>query len=606
MKNFVPFLLLALFVCCSRDSGLLRQLEAIRTLSNADPARALMVYDSLRQSGTVATGEYARMKYDLLGIRVRDKNGILPESDSLIRAIVAYFEHHGSNQELQEAYYYAGSVYRDMKDFPRAINYTLMSSERAGYGDIDSLLQRNCFSQLYLLYHNVQDYGHALEAAEKECAIAERIGELDDTSLIHVSNTLLRIDSVSIADEMMQRILEHQQKLSPECRDTDIMFDLLYSYSRQRHLDKANACFSLLEEMGAAEDDNFAKSLTLAEYYHAKGDITTCIQYFDRVIGWENLEGEYNAYRNLFRLYAELGDSLTAWRCAERYLNVSTKLDLGLRQQQAATVNNQYQYYRNEIEEQRLINDRQSYRLRMYCAIGGVIFLLLMGLLLHYYRKNKRITRLSNLAGSIRDTRQAAREKQQELHEEEQLIAAIRESIESRQQELASLEQDLYAQKDLVQKKIVELACVTDRLKQTEDELQRNRDLLADKTEQTQYLYALQQQSDLKADATTMLALMKDFAAGKVSGQELDWEMFIAEVNKLHPEFAAQVYEKLGRLKPLQLRTCYLLKAGFTKPQVYGLIANDVSRTTAWRWIKVYSEALAELTGKSLGDVPCP
>lgn len=616
MKYLVPFILLALFVSCGSDSELIKRLEEIRSLSNSDPVRALAAYDSLRLSGPAPQGEYARMKYDLLGIRVKDKNDILPESDSLIRVLVEYFENNGSNQELQEAYYYAGSVYRDLKDTPRALGFFLKSSQCSDSGQIDSLMQRNCFSQLYYIYHNVQDYIHALDAAEKECEIAEKIGVLDDCSLVHVSNTQIRLDKDSAAMNIMSEVLDHQQNFPARQRDANIIFDLLYSFSHLNKIGQADSCYHLLFDMGVSSGENYIQMLSLAEYFRTIGDLKHSVLYYQHIVELGEIEGKYNAYMRLSQIHKELGDSIKAREYAEKFMEASIQLDLGQRQELAATVNNQYQYYRNEIEEQRLINDKQKYQLRLYCAIGGIITLLLSGLLLHYYRKNIRLARLSKLADSITDVHKRSLEKQRELNEEEQLVATIQESIEfgkeelaaakaelrlsldetkAKKAELAAVEKDLYAQKDLVQKKIVELACVQDQLKQTEDELTRNTKLLAEKIEQNKALYSLRHQAALKGSARHTLTSIKKLIEGTDHDELMVWDEFTDVMDALYPEFNAQMFERLGKLKPLQTRTCYLLKAGYQGSEIQHILAKDVSRATAWRWIKAYGSALADV-----------
>jgi hypothetical protein len=51
----------------------------------------------------------------LLLTQARDKNYIAPTSDSLIRAAVDYFEHHGPASRQMLAYYYMGRVSQDLQ-----------------------------------------------------------------------------------------------------------------------------------------------------------------------------------------------------------------------------------------------------------------------------------------------------------------------------------------------------------------------------------------------------------------------------------------------------------------------------------------------------------
>lgn len=99
------------------ESRMQKTMERIRTVSDSDTKAAARMMDSISvevKSGT----EYTRMRYDLLKIRIDDKNDVKPMSDNMIAYLVKYFEENGNNTDRQEAYFYAGSVYRDLNDTP--------------------------------------------------------------------------------------------------------------------------------------------------------------------------------------------------------------------------------------------------------------------------------------------------------------------------------------------------------------------------------------------------------------------------------------------------------------------------------------------------------
>ena len=65
--------------------------------------------------------EEIQMYYHLLNIQAKDKLYITHTDDSLINRIVTYYENYGDKDKLMLAYYYQGSVYRDLNDAPRAL-----------------------------------------------------------------------------------------------------------------------------------------------------------------------------------------------------------------------------------------------------------------------------------------------------------------------------------------------------------------------------------------------------------------------------------------------------------------------------------------------------
>lgn len=102
----VFILLLSLFSC--GESRMQKTMERIRTVSDFDTKAAARMMDSISvevKSGT----EYTRMRYDLLKIRIDDKNDVKPMSDKMIAYLVKYFEENGNNTDRQEAYFYAGA-----------------------------------------------------------------------------------------------------------------------------------------------------------------------------------------------------------------------------------------------------------------------------------------------------------------------------------------------------------------------------------------------------------------------------------------------------------------------------------------------------------------
>lgn len=163
MKRPVIYIIeLAAILMLSCSDGIEKKMEQIKAVGNTDPAMALMMLDSI-DIQIREEPEHTRMKYDLLRIRLNDKAYNIPASDIPIRKCLEYFEAHGSDREKQEAYYYAGSVYRDLKDSPRAIEYFLKACELAqNMEDCDSVLLCNTYSNLNWLYSNVQDYTRAI------------------------------------------------------------------------------------------------------------------------------------------------------------------------------------------------------------------------------------------------------------------------------------------------------------------------------------------------------------------------------------------------------------------------------------------------------------
>ena len=143
-----------------------------------------------------AESEYTRNKYDLLRIRLNDKADKTATSDIVIKSLLGYFEREGTVQDKQEVCYYAGSVYRDLQDTPRALEYFFRSIEYAEDAeDCDSVMLQNTYSNLNYLYYGVQNYQEAVATGRKELEVCRALGRDKVVPLLHLGGALMATDS---------------------------------------------------------------------------------------------------------------------------------------------------------------------------------------------------------------------------------------------------------------------------------------------------------------------------------------------------------------------------------------------------------------------------
>ena len=617
------FTLFLIAIACKDFNSVECELEEIKKVGDREPFVALAQYDSL-QGQIGSASEYIRNKYALLGLRLRDKALLLHTSDSCIRRLVPYFEKKGTVREKQEVYYYAGSVYRDLKDTPRSLEYFLLSTEFAQNDNIDSLMLRNSYSQLHNLYLSVQDYSNALLAAEKECDISSRLGILDDVSRMHLANAHFRLNNEKIAYKLMGEVLQIEAS-AEENRNFGVLSDLLYSYSYLKDKEKAGICFNLLSDYEPLPSANY---LALAKYYILVGESDSCVQCFKHVLSSDDLEAKYDASNQLFQYFMGKGDKEQALHYAALFNEISAELNLGKRQELAATVNNQYKYYRDKQEEEKIKEERRF--LAIIARAAGILCIIItvISIALFYYQKYKRARRLLGIANSLKITNQLKREKEQELFNEEKLVNAITQNIVTTKEEkerienelaktteritelteslkearlecdakmnaLKEKEEELQQNKQTLHNKINDITIIDLQLQRSEQELREKTILLEEKLKQNETLFRMLHLSDLHGNASVVIDSIKKAADGKEILSDGTWKQFITAVDNLYPHYHNDVIDKLGTLKTEQLRVCYLLKAGLSNTQIQNLIT-DASRATIWRWIRRYNTLLSD------------
>ena len=167
MKHLPLYMILLLFLsaCAGRREGYPERLQRASQLVEACPDSALGYLDSL---GVPLSGlpEEARMYAQLLRIKANDKLYIPHTSDSVINRIVKFYEGFGDRERLAEAYFYQGSVYRDLQDAPRAIAALQRAADQKSKNDT---LNGRIYGQLASLFAYQGAYGESKEAIRNAC-----------------------------------------------------------------------------------------------------------------------------------------------------------------------------------------------------------------------------------------------------------------------------------------------------------------------------------------------------------------------------------------------------------------------------------------------------
>ena len=114
---YVPllFILFAGLSCQRAEKSYPSAMQRAISLLSARPDSALY-YLSQLDSQMADEPEETRVYHRLLTLAAEDKLYVPHTSDSLIREIVRYYEGYGDSDKLMMAYYYQGSVWRDMND----------------------------------------------------------------------------------------------------------------------------------------------------------------------------------------------------------------------------------------------------------------------------------------------------------------------------------------------------------------------------------------------------------------------------------------------------------------------------------------------------------
>ena len=548
------------------------RLDQIKHVGDSDPATALAMLDSL-EIEMRAESEYTRNKYDLLRIRLNDKADKTATSDIVIKSLLGYFEREGTVQDKQEVCYYAGSVYRDLQDTPRALEYFFRSIEYAEDAeDCDSVMLQNTYSNLNYLYYGVQNYQEAVATGRKELEVCRALGRDKVVPLLHLGGALMATDSTRQAKAYLDEALQAIESSNKIAHQQGNLYNLLCHYVELGERQKAECCRKLIDGDPVRDFAAFP-CIALAMYYQMTGRTDSASVFLNRVIDdGTDINNMYDAAKMLYQMYDVQGNQPKALHYARMYMQLSDSLDFGKRQQLAATVGNEYQYHLDQKKEQQLRDAKEHYKLAVAVVCAVALLLLCLGLAVYVRRRNRHLEQITALS-----------QKLQGKADDEQ---RLRQEIDLRERKLSEAKYQLEKQDDELGKVKAQLDKVSTELTGYDIELREKEQRLTEKMQQNQTFLNLLHQSELEGKAEDVIEAIRQSSEGKKNMQPADWKQLYRAVDELYPTFQDQLLKELGTFTEQQMQVCYLMRIGLSKPQIQNM--TNLSRVTVWRWVKKY------------------
>ena len=148
---------------------LMQRADSIMNADDDSAKVAIRMLDGVKSQLSEFTKKQ-RMRYELLRHKAMNKACITFTSDSVMKEVVDYYDHHGSANERMLANYVLGCVYRDLHEAPMALEYYNKATEQADttaadcdYGTLYRVYSQMgiLFDKQYLPYQLLDAFGKA-------------------------------------------------------------------------------------------------------------------------------------------------------------------------------------------------------------------------------------------------------------------------------------------------------------------------------------------------------------------------------------------------------------------------------------------------------------
>ena len=555
MKALSPLLIIVLslltFSCQNgkhSEPSLLDRIAQLKALGDSAPQEALKelgTLEPLAQKGDA----YERQKFLLLKARLRDKAYMMPYSADTMLAVVSYFEQEGTKRDKAEAYYYLASNFRDLEDYPQAIANFLKAMDVAENDkECDVTLLNYTYSQLSYLYRVELNPAAATAIAKKSLALVTSQGSADPidymdvaTSCFHEGDTL---EGMEYAEKAMEKIA-HDRSAT---KYADVVAELLMFYAEKGDKDRTMRCVKMLHGVPAEKrPSNYFSGM--ANYYELFGPQDSAVALYEYLCEHDKTPSmrSYSA-RHLMHYYRKVGNYERSSFYAQAYQNAQNEIWEKRQMENSAKANGEWVYKKNDAEIQATKN-----RLRtiVYWIAGGTaaIVLTVGGIYFSYRRR-----------------------KEKELQSKEEEIEALRQILARHTEGMTEMQQPATRGNGKTPGPRIQ-----------EREHAHKVQLLLDR---------MLEERHSEADRVVVEKFRKAAQHKRYQVAEADWLPFMACIDRMYPEFRNDIKQALPHAKPGMLRVCYLLKAGFTNPEIVHI--TEESRQTISNRSKKIREKMGE------------
>lgn len=556
------FILFAGLSCQRAEKSYPSAMQRAISLLSARPDSALY-YLSQLDSQMADEPEETRMYHRLLTLAAEDKLYVPHTSDSLIREIVRYYEGYGDSDKLMMAYYYQGSVWRDMNDAPRAIDCYHRALEAGRHTRCSDLLI-SIYSQLGTLLAYQGVYDESLQATRTALALCRQYR--DTLSSPFFLRNIGRIWGIHWhnTDSMFYY---YRAALSQALHNRDtftakvISIELGGVYYDLGKMDTAKV--RLLKYQDEEDDLDGIVSMTLGCIYSRGGQRDSARAYFSRALPYAGLRQQVTLHEELARLdYAE-GRYAEAFSHASQSMALRDSVTSLTETEEVAKINALYNYHRTEEMNRQLEQRNRRQRGWLYGIVSAALLAACATAV--WLRQKKHEAALQ---------RQKIRNLEAEQYRRSEAYRA-----ESRRQ-LAELEAQLCKaekDKDTARRELLETRHVLLELSAAKDRIeQQERGLLVSQLHRS-----------------SVYAFFHKAAHEEVRITAENWQELRAAIDAAYDDFTGRLYSLCPNLSEMELHICWLIKIQLSPKdmaQVVGRSQSAVSMARTRLYKKIHQK----------------
>ncbi|MDL2212621.1 tetratricopeptide repeat protein [Bacteroides sp. OttesenSCG-928-N06] len=378
----MPFLLF-IFSCYSCTSGKVTDPVLLRadSLMECCADSALALLEDMEYPQEMKRNE--RAFYGLLLTKARDKCLVEHTSDSIMKLVVAYYQQHGSTYQKMESLYYLASVYRDLGDAPRALDYFGRAAD-ASKDQTEYRLLGLIYSQMGTLffYQNLHEEGVAAYRQSYRYDLLAEDSLISPYSFMKMARIQTFLGNVDSTLYYYKEAVSLAQKVEKYELAKDIQIELADIYLQQGEYKEARKYLNIRSA---------ADYLNWGDYYFNTNLFDSASFYYQNALEKSNIYIRQRAYFQLYKIEKLRGDDNKSLRYFEQSSLYKDSITQITNTEGVKRVESLYNYQHIQKHNSQLLQERQQNKMISIISVFVVILLgLIISILFAHFRRKKQ------------------------------------------------------------------------------------------------------------------------------------------------------------------------------------------------------------------------
>ena len=557
MRSYIYIWLLSVIALmgCSRQTTYPEAMKQAESCMDAHPDSAFHLLSAYEDSINTLPEE-AQMFYHLLTIQAKDKLYITHTDDSLINRIVQFYEEENRPERLMLAYYYQGSVYRDMNDAPRALKAFQQVADMNRNCPPSDLMART-YNQMGTLFAYQGLYNESLEANRQAARQFQLQGKKNRTSYAY--RDMARMFDMKEQKDSALFYYHKAHSMAVEAVDSHRIYGILGEmagfYFELGQIDTAKSMLLQVLQNRKVRNQNVYQ--TLGSIYEKERQWDSAYYYWKKNLNTHILNQQYYAHAGLFGLEVEKQNYPQAINHIKTALKLNDSIKKITKTEAVAKINSLYNYQHIEKDNINLnLKQKQQTQIILFLLLG-LLLTIVATILILLLIKQKHQTILFKEKILKKQAIQKYEQSIEKVKENEETIRRLDICLEQTQKDKKQLENELLkAQKELLEK--------------------QNALIVAGKKEQDIRIQVLKE-SDI-------YVLFQEAAFNpKIKIGTKEWTQLETAINEAYPNLLSKLRELYPNITLHELHLCYLLKISIPFTGIANLFNYSKSAVTNQR-----------------------